>query len=232
VKTLYVICEGQTEQRFTDQVLAPHLFGHDFVHVPTIRVEFSRHRRVIFRGGVRRYAPVRRTLVNIMKDRPQTDIFFTTMLDLYALPREFPGRQGRKRNPDDPYPFVRALEAAFAKDVGDHRFVPHIQLHEYETLLFADPSAFGISFDDCDTAIANLKTIAAAFPSIEHIDDGKTTGPSKRIIEVLPEYEHRKTDAGPDIAETIGLQTIRQKCSHFDKWISKLEKLRPPAGGS
>jgi hypothetical protein len=225
VKTLYVICEGQTEQRFVDQVLAPHLFGHGFIYVPTIRVEFSRHRRLIFRGGVRKYAPVRRTLINIMKDRPQADVFFTTMLDLYALPGEFPGKKGRKRNPNDPYPFVRALEAAFATDFGDRRFVPHLQLHEFETLLFADPEAFAISFDNCNGAIAGLKEVASSFPSIEHINDGKTTAPSKRIINLLPEYEHRKTDAGPDIAEVIGLQSMRLKCPHFDHWISSLEKL-------
>jgi Domain of unknown function (DUF4276) len=138
---------------------------------------------------------------------------------------------GRKRNPRNPYPFVEALEEAFAKDIADRRFVPHIQLHEYETLLFADPEAFAISFDDCGAAIAGLDKCAVSFPSIEHIDDGKTTAPSKRIIALLPEYEHRKTDAGPDIAELIGLQTIRRRCPHFHKWISRLEKLRATTRG-
>lgn len=147
------------------------------------------------------------------------------MIDLYALPSDFPGKAGHKRNPSNLYPYVRALEREFAKDIGDRRFVPHLQLHEYETLLFADPEAFTVSFDDCDDAIEKLKGIARSFPSIEHINDGKTTAPSKRIIAVLPDYEHRKTDAGLDIAEYIGLQQLRAKCRHFDEWIGKLEKL-------
>jgi hypothetical protein len=42
VKTLYVFCEGLTEQRFCEQVLAPHLYGIGFTHVPTVRVALSR----------------------------------------------------------------------------------------------------------------------------------------------------------------------------------------------
>src|SRR5262249_40647879 len=145
----------------------------------------------IFRGGVRKDPPIKRTLNNIMKQRPQNDVFFTTMLDLFGLPSDFPGKKSHKRNPNNPYPFVRALEREFGKDIGHYRFVPHLQLHEYETLLFTDPDAFAFSFDDCGDAIASLKEIANSFESIEHINDGKKTAPSKRIIQVLPEYEHR-----------------------------------------
>ena len=225
MKTLYVICEGPTEQRFVDQVLAPHLFENGFTHVPTIRVEFSRRKSLIFRDGVRKYAPVRRTLLNIMKERPQKDVFFTTMLHLYGLPRDFPGKAALKRNPVNPYPFVKALEKHFAKDIDDKRFIPHLQLHEYETVLFADPSAFAFAFDDCGDAVAGLKKVAASFKNIEHINDGRATAPSKRIVQLLPEYEHRKTDAGVDIAEFIGLVMMRKKCRHFDEWVTKLEEL-------
>lgn len=104
--------------------------------------------------------------------------------------------------------------------------MPHLQLHEYETLLFADPDALALSFEDRAAAIAGPKPVAASFRSIEHINDGKTTAPSKRIISLLPEYEFRKADAGPDIAEVIGLPRMRQRCPHSDKWIDRLENLR------
>ena len=60
------------------------------------------------------------------------------MIDLYALPKDFPGRSAQPRNPADPTPYVETLERAFGDDVGDRRFVPYIQLHEFEALLFAD----------------------------------------------------------------------------------------------
>jgi hypothetical protein len=103
--------------------------------------------------------------------------------------------------------------------------VPHLQLHEYETLLYAEPEAFAISFENCENLIVGLRSIIGRFPSIEHINDGVNTAPSKRIIGQLPEYEGRKTTAGPDIAEYIGLSKLRAACPHFNRWISTLEHL-------
>ncbi len=153
MKTLYVFCEGRTEQGFCTQVLAPHLAGFGFLHVPSVKVAFSRKKQVIRRGGIRSYQPMRDDILNTMKSRPDKDVFFTTILDLYGLPRGFPGKSENTRNPANPAPYVRALEKAFAKDIGDSRFVPHLQLHEYETLLFADPAAFAITFENCQAAI-------------------------------------------------------------------------------
>jgi len=33
-----------------------------------------------------------------------------------------------------------------------------------------------------------------------------------------------KPNAGPDIAEYIGLDTLRRRCRHFSDWISRLEQ--------
>jgi hypothetical protein len=81
------------------------------------------------------------------------------------------------------------------------------------------------SFDDCDTAIEKLKTIAREFPSIEHINDGEATASSKRIISLIPDYESRKSSAGPDTAEYIGLAEIRSKCPHFNGGMNRLVRL-------
>jgi hypothetical protein len=227
VKTLYVFCEGRTEQGFCNQVLAPHLYGFGFEWIPSIPVAFSRKKGIIHRGGIRSYGPMRADMMNTMK-RPSAqapDVFFTTMIDVYGLPRGFPGKSRHTRNPRNPMPFVHALEKEFARDINHPRFLPYLQLHEYETLLFANPDAFEIAFDDCAAAIAALRAIADAVPTIEHIDDGRSTAPSKRVIAVLPAYEGLKASAGPDIATIIGLPTLRQKCPHFNEWIKKLEQL-------
>jgi Domain of unknown function (DUF4276) len=235
VRELHVVCEGQTEEIFCNQVLYRHLFPQQDVRFVTILVAHSKRHGKVNRGGVpERYETMRRDIVNTLKSRHKQDAFVTTMIDLYALPSDFPGKTIHHRNPDDPTPYVKALEEAFGNDIAEafgddnahSRFIPYLQLHEYETMLFADPEAFRIAFDDCDRAIVQLKTIAGLFPSIEHIDDGPTTAPSKRIINVIPGYEDRKTSAGPDVAEFIGLAAIRDKCPHFDQWLSRLEGLR------
>lgn len=226
MKELTVFCEGETERGFCDQVLRPHLFPEHDRTIHTIEIEHSRHHGKVMRGGVSaRYETMRRGILNELRRRKGRDMIFSSLIDLYRLPKDFPGKRGRRRNPRDPMAYVTALEKAFGDDIGDPRFVPHLQLHEYETILFADPESFRIAFADCDRAIAELRTIAGLFPTIEHIDDGPTTAPSKRIIDLLPAYRGSKTSAGPDIAEYTGLSVIRSKCPHFDAWLTRLELL-------
>ena len=223
MKQLNVFCEGQTEQGFCAQVLQTHLFrpGEGLIH--TLAVGQKDYRHIYGIGKRAHYARVRKFIQNTIKQRSKENVYFTTLIDLYALPVDFPGRDSHQRNPADPTPYIEALEESFRQDIDCRYFIPHLQLHEYETILFADPEAFRVSFEHCDKSIERLKAIAGSFATIEHIDDGPATAPSKRIIEVVPEYDGRKASAGPDIAEYIGLPTIRQKCPHFDKWLKELE---------
>jgi len=223
VKELYVFCEGQTEQGFCNQVLKPHLFPDHGGKVHTILIANNRHHGVIHRGGISKYVKFRGDILNTMKQRPSPDIRFTTMIDLYKSPGDFPGKPAFTLNPGHPIPYVEALENAFREDISDPRFIPYLQLFEYETLLFSDPEKFRFSFDDCDKAIESLKEIVASVPTLEHIDDGEATAPSKRIISLLPGYSGLKTTAGPDIAELIGVEVLRVSCPHFGRWIDRLE---------
>jgi hypothetical protein len=226
VRELYVFCEGPTAQGFCKQVLRPHLFPAHEGQIHTIKIAQSRHHGVIHRGGIGTYATLRFDITSELKRRGSPDVGFTTMIDLYKSPRDFPGKKSHTLTPGDPRPYVEALERAFQADIADRRFVPYLQLFEYESLLFSDPDAFRIAFDDRDEAIEELKRIAALFPSIEHIDDGESTAPSKRIIGLLPEYDGLKPTAGPDIAEYIGIDAMRAACPHFGAWIARLEALR------
>ncbi len=225
MKTLYVFCEGATEQGFCNQVLAPHLYECGFTHIPTIKVATGRKKGVTYRGGVASYNSLKKDIVNTLKSRKDFNVFFTSMLDLYSLPKDFPGKSDNQRNAAHPRIYVDALENAFYEDIGDRRFISHLQLHEYETLLFVHLDALEIAFENCEKAISELKEIAVSFPSIEHINDGTDTAPSKRIISVLPQYEGRKPSAGPDIVEYVGLEIIREKCPHFNDWLIRLENL-------
>lgn len=225
-----MFCEGPTEQAFCAQLLQPHLFpaGDGVVH--TLAVGRKNDHHVYGLGSRARYDRLRKFMFNTIRQRDGRNVYFTTLLDLYGLPLDFPGLADTVRNPADPTPYVLALEAAFGRDIDHHRFVPYLQLHEYETMLFADPAAFAIAFENCDPVIAQLNAVAAGFPSVEHIDDGRESAPSKRIIAVVPEYKGRKTTAGPDIAEFIGLPRIREACPHVHGWLTRLESLLWDAG--
>jgi hypothetical protein len=225
MKQLNVFCEGQTEQGFCVQVLQPHLFPkHDGI-IHTLAVGEKDHHHLYGLGKRTKYERVRKFICNTIKQREKKNVYFTTFFDLYGLPTGFPGKATNVRNPANPTPYVVALENAFFQDIDYYRFIPYLQLHEYETMLFAGPEAFRRTFENCDAEIEQLKQIAASWPSIEHINDGETTAPSRIIIDLIPEYDGRKSSAGPDIAAFIGLTTIRAKCPHVDSWLVKLENL-------
>ena len=217
---LYVFCEGPTEQNFCKQVLQFAFFPNHDGEVRPIRIAHSRRHGIVYRGGVNNYAVIKNDIHNALNQHQRPGVYFTSMIDLYALPSNFPGKGDHQRNPDNPRPYIEALEEAFGRDINDRRFIPHLQLHEYETLLFSDVESFAISFDECEQEIEQLGTIVESFPTIEHINDGPQTAPSKRIIDLLPAYKGLKTTAGPDIAECAGIDCLCECCPHFRDWIT------------
>jgi len=217
------VVEGQTEETFVKRVLAPYL-GSVGVYLIARGVETSRHHATVFRGGVLDYGRVRRDLQRWMSSDNHADCYFTTMIDLDHLPTDFPGSAEARRQ-SDPYLRVSLLEDALRADLNHPRFIPYIQLHEFEALVLVDPGVLGAEFDEHQPAVQRLVRLVQGFASPELIDDGPETAPSKRIIKELPEYLGRKVSAGPLILERIGLPTLRTTCKHFHSWIRKLEAL-------
>lgn len=221
---LHLFAEGLTEQTFADTVLKPHLanFGV-YMQKPTL-IAHSRRRGIVHRGGGRNFPAMQNDINRRLKQESGNDVFFTTMIDLYALPAKFPGVEEAEKLRHDPYKRVEALERSWFAATDDHRFIPFIQLHEFEAYLFCDVSQFAFFFDKADSQISALDDVQ----SPEQIDDGQHTAPSKRIIAQFPEYESAKTTVGPQMAEQIGLATIRSKCPHFKAWVERLEQLGVP----
>lgn len=220
---LHCVVEGQTEEAFVNSVLADHL-GQVNVFADVHSVTTSHHGGKTFRGGGGSYQKIKKDLDLWMKQDRQPEAFFTTMFDFYELPDDFPGLTSARQQ-TDPYQQVALLERAFADDVAHRRFVPYLQLHEFEALLLSDPSKFAARFVEHQKGIQDLIEECARYSSPELIDDGNTTAPSKRIIDKIADYKGSKPSAGPLIAKQIGLPTIRQKCPHFDGWLAKLEGL-------
>ena len=146
------------------------------------------------------------------------------MFDLYHLPTDFPGYKDATQI-SDPYRRVRTLEEALRGDIADLRFIPYVQLHEFEALLLSDPQKLDSQFSHRSTGIRRLVELVSTFDSPELINEGSTTAPSKRITDEIPEYERMKKSAGPIVAEKIGLPALRSKCEHFRKWLEHLEAL-------
>jgi len=222
---LYFYVEGQTEQTYAHTVLRDHLARFGVFVQGAILAATSRRHGVTHRGGGRHYPPMKNDLERLLKQERRPYVSFTTMFDLYSLYSDFPGMAEADKLKHLPYERVRKLEEALVGDIGDSRLIPYIQLHEFEAILFSDPSAFKIYFENCDKQIEELHKIAGTFNSPELIDDGQHTAPSKRITELFPTYPSAKPDAPVEIATVIDLTTVRSRCLHFNDWLTRLETL-------
>lgn len=221
---LNMTVEGETEQTFVVRVLKDYLARHGvFTGKPRLTALAKKKGRV-HRGGMGAYEAFKNDIVTWLHEDRNADIYFTTMIDLYGLPRSFPGYD-KAAGIGDPYHRVAELENALSKGIGDGRFIPYIQLHEFEALLLSDPDKFSAYYTGHAPQIERLKELCVGCDSPERIDDGEQSAPSKRIGHVIPRYLGEKRTAGPIIAEQIGIETIRQKCPHFDQWLRKLEAL-------
>lgn len=217
---LYITEEGTTERVFADQVLKPHL--ENFSIEVKSRVVFT-NRKLGKRGGVTDFAKLRGDLTRLMHEDRHPEARFTTMVDLYALPHEFPGWDDARKKAL-PLDRVFALETALQTYFADWRFLPYIQLHEFETLLYCDLSELQRRIAHPPQAFEALaREVTNLAP--EDINEGTTNAPSKRIIRHVPLYERAKVRVGATAVAGIGLEKIRAQCPHFDLWVNKLEKL-------
>ncbi len=224
MRRLHITAEGRTEEAFVNMSLKPHLaqFGV-FADVRCVLTSRKRHKE--FRGGMTSYIKAKNDMVRWLQEESHNkDVAFTTMFDYYALPEDFPGYAEALKQ-QDPYQKIATIEQAFMEDINDRRFIPYIQLHEFETLLFVDPQKFEIEYFDKPEGIATLCSIKEHYDNPELINQGKETAPSKRIISVYSDYADNKPAIGSMIAHEIGIEALRKGCAHFNEWLTKLEQL-------
>lgn len=214
---LLVHAEGETEERFVNEVLAPHLYNRGFSSVSARLLGNARRRNR--RGGIVSWGAARHDIVNHLKE--DRGSFATTMVDYYGMPDSWPGRKAG--GGPGATGKAEAVEAALTEDVGPkmgRRFVPYVAMHEFEALLFSDCARFGKAIGRPQLS-ARFQRIRNAFPTLEEIDDSPKTAPSKHVAALAPGY--RKPLFGTLAALEIGLCRMRRECPHFADWLTRLE---------
>lgn len=209
---VHVFCEGQTEETFVRKVLFAH-FGRMNIWLNPILVRTSKRGK----GGVVSYHKIKWQIETKCKEDPTA--WVTTLIDFYALPSDFPGMATHSASSIGR---AKLVEEAFQLDIAQSNFIANLVIHEFEGLLFSDPKAFKAEFSDPQIVI-ELSNIRNSFVSPEHINDGRTTAPSKRILSICSNYE--KVTHGSRIALEIGLDVIRRECMFFNGWLQRIETL-------
>ena len=157
-----------------------------------------------------------------LKEDRSSDARFSMMVDLYGLPHDFPGYDeamalnGGERQAD-------SMEAALTAELQDDRFIPYLQVYEFEALVLCDVAKLNELHEEADRAIQRLAEKCSPFQSPEEIDHGRHSHPKARIKGAIPRYDENVH--GPLIAGEIGLAVLREKCPHFGGWLRMLEEL-------
>jgi hypothetical protein len=218
---LHVICEGQTEEMFVNELLAPAIFPNGIQLIPAL-VGKPGHK-----GGNFKFQRLLADVKNrLLSDR---DAYCTTFFDYYGLPQDFPGKEVLAAQADirDKAQAVQsAMTVELTRFIGEdpmRRFIPFVQMYEFEALLFSDPQAFAQGIDRIDLT-ESLTAIVDKFETPEHINNSPITAPSKRILKLIAGYQ--KPVMGSLAALEIGLDAMRGKCNLFNDWITDIESLR------
>lgn len=214
MKQLIIICEGQSEQEFCDKLLKPHLASYNIdIQYPLI---------LHSGGGIVPWKYLKKQIELHNESTP--DAFITTFIDYYGLTEQRFPDWARAHTITDLNIRMELLEmgmfTSLQTTVGS-KFIPYIQLHEFEALMFSDFEVFKDYYEEAEYDAGRLKTLCASAP--ESINDGPQTAPSKRLESIIPRY-HKNTD-GPGLAQLAGLSKIRSRCPGFNRWLTKLEQI-------
>ena len=216
---IYVICEGQTEEAFVNQMLAEVFLSRN-ICLTAVLIGVSGHK-----GGIVNYNRVCSNIKNLL----QTPNFYvTTLVDFYGLARDFPGLEealSRSDYQNRQETLIENWRNKLTEDIDAYsleRFIPYVQMYEFEALLFSSPGVLAESLGDSKLK-RKFQCIRDGVSSPEEINNSPQTAPSKQIQKLVPSYE--KVVNGTYIAAEISLDVIRQQCTLFDRWLTQLEHL-------
>lgn len=214
MKRLIIVCEGLTEQEFCKDVLRNYFWEKGKVlEAPTIKHS---------NGGIVAWDTLKKQLVTHLNEG---NAVVSLMIDYYQIKDsyQFPGWKESK-DIENIFERMKFLFEKMGDDIGTEyqgRFIPYIQLHEFEGLLFSDITVFYQNFTKDELNFDILEEAIQKSNSPEEINNAPNTAPSERLKRAIKGYD--KIIYGSCLASEIGLDKIREKCKLFDNWIERLE---------
>lgn len=212
-----IIAEGETEKEFCTKILSPY-FANKGIYIQSPLIKKSM-------GGIVKWSELKKQILLHLKNDPRA--FVTTLIDYYGLysKHNFPKWDEAARQPDKSKR-MEMLENGMAGEVEDHlryRYIPYMQLHEFEGLLFNEIDVFHQQVPPDDLiGVEELQATFHQYDNPEMINDNRETSPSSRLARIIRGYN--KIVYGNILAEAIGLNKIRQKSPRFNDWLNKIDQ--------
>ncbi len=221
MSNIYIICEGQTEQLFVRDVLAPYfLTVKNECYLTSVLIGTSNHK-----GGDVRFS----RFVNNVKNFRNVDCYISSLLDFFRIDSNWPGiakiklqkKNGCTLRKEDILKILneKTLEKVCSEcNINPTKFISNFVMHEFEALLFSDVEKLtnNISINGSRTNFSEILNNYNNDPELINM----ITAPSRIILNEKKNY--KKTVDGLSIAKDIGIDKMRQECSCFNTWIEQL----------
>ena len=215
MKRLVIIVEGESEEEFVNRILRPYFNAHAIFNVESFKIKHSK-------GGLTNYKHLKKDILNTIYE---SGAIVTTLIDFYALPKDFPKYTESQKIANKPerldfleQAILDDLESTQAKTFSN--LLPYIQLHEFEAFVFCSPQGVSALFERNEADFVGLEKIVKAFPNPEDINDDPNTAPSKRLLKLIPGYS--KVIDGILIIDEIGIEKVIESCPRFRNWLERL----------
>ena len=156
-----VVVEGQTEQTFIREVLAPEMAGKG-VFLYAMLIGKSGHK-----GGNIRFERARNDVGRLLKQRPDT--YVSSMFDFFRIEADWPGKRevlrlinsGTSLSATDKGEklenvMLSEITESFSGYNPEVRFLPYIEMHEFEALLFSNASILANNINVRESEIKDI----------------------------------------------------------------------------
>lgn len=220
MRGVYILCEGQTEEEFVNSILRPYLNSFQIYDVRPILMSTSKGKK----GGDVKYDRLKFNIDKLLSR--EKDIVVTTFIDFFKLRNDFPKFKEAQEKLNK-IERVEFLERALGDAIDSAHFIPYIQLHEFEGLLFASSAGFEFLPDVKRAELKKLTEAVNEKENPEELNDGVLTAPSKRLEQLINGYDKNKPFYGSLIAEINTIEVVLKRCVRFNKWVETLiEKVK------
>jgi hypothetical protein len=208
---LIFIVEGDSEQRFINEHLVSYL-ALKYPGVPMHAQKITTNRKKNVKGGNVNYELLKN---EIKRTFAQGGVMITTFLDFFRLPTDYPGYTQDVKQIDQ-------IEDAIRTDcnsiIPPTSFLPYIQKHEFETLMFANAAGFSSVVDTAE--LNEILNVLKQFSTPEDINGSPETAPSKRLLSI---FKYKKVADSALVLKDVDIDLLRRRCPRFNEWVARLE---------
>ena len=212
MKRVIFIVEGDTEISFIQKCIMPYLYQKGFTN-PMNAQKIITNRKKNKKGGNVAFDYLKNDIERVAATR---NVLITTFLDFFRLPTDFPGYTTDSLKIEQ---IEEAVRENISSIVDRANFLPYIQRHEIEALMYTNMDGFNYVVDK-EESLNKLKEIINQYANPEDNNSGSETAPSKRLMKIFP---YQKTTDGEIILEALPIDDIRSKCPRFNEWLENLE---------